>query len=103
MGGVSKKRHIPGGNVRNCDIKVKRYVVFCERKYVVFWGIERSWWGGDVVLAHKRRHKCGEEGKFRGGLDPTKLADKKGSEGGSIGLGGPKVCWGIPPCSEVRN
>ena len=62
--------------------------------------IERSWSGGDVALSHIRRHRSGAEGKGRGGPDPIgleigasrklppKLADKKGREGGSIGLRG---------------
>ena len=66
----------------------------------LFWRGKRSWPGGDVVLSHKRRHKCRTKGKSGGGLDPIglelgvsqklppKLADKKGREGGSIGLGG---------------
>lgn len=66
----------------------------------LFWRIERSRPGGDVALYHITRHKCGEEEKLGGGPDPIgveigasqklppKLADKKGREGGSIGLGG---------------
>ena len=87
MGWAPEKRHVPGGNVLDCDMNVKKYFAFCGRKYVAFWRIERRWAGDHLVLSCIRRHKCRGKGNLEGIWTLRSWRTRRGGREGPLGRG----------------